>query len=95
MSVQTGVQSFCRSGEQESLKGAVHASACAIAMVMAVYNITAWHYRRQRHLGINAVVYSLLVAWEVKQTLHHLERCVDAVAEPPRPVVDTEHVRAA
>ena len=75
MRVQTGVQRFCRSGEREEIKGGVHAVACAVAMVMAGYNIAAWHFRHQRHLGINAVVYSLAVAWEVKQTLHHLQRC--------------------
>ena len=75
MNVQTGVQSFCKSGEQEELKGAVHAAACLIAVAMAAYNITAWHYRHQRHLGANAIVYSLAVAWEVKQTMHHFRRC--------------------
>jgi hypothetical protein len=42
---------------------------------MAVYNIAAWHFRRERHLGTNAVVYTLAVAWEAKQTLRHLNRC--------------------
>jgi hypothetical protein len=45
----------------------------------AAYNITAWYFRRDRHLRVNAIVYSLLVAWEVKQTLHHLRAC-DPVA---------------
>ncbi len=75
MNVQTEVQSFCRSGEREELKGAVHAAACLISVAMAGYNISAWHYRHQRHLGINAIVYSLAVAWEVKQTMHHFRRC--------------------
>lgn len=75
MSVRVGVQTFCTSGEQERVKGAVHALACMTAVAMAAYNITAWYYRRQRHLGINAVVYSLAVAWEVKQTLHHVQKC--------------------
>jgi hypothetical protein len=70
------VQGFCKSGEQEEVKGAVHAAAGALALAMAAYNATAWCYRHQRHLGANAVIYSLVVAWEVKQTLHHLRRCV-------------------
>jgi hypothetical protein len=74
MNVQVGVQSFCTSGEQEEVKGAVHALACMVAVAMAAYNIAAWNYRHQRHLAINAVVYSLAVGWEVKQTLHHLRR---------------------
>ena len=83
MKVDNGVQRFCRSGEQEEIKGAVHAAACAIAIAMAGYNIAAWHFRRQRHLGVNAVVYSLAVAWEVKQTLHHLERCTCEAESTP------------
>jgi hypothetical protein len=63
---------------------------------MAAYNIAAWCYRRERHLGINAVVYSLAVMWEVRQTSHHIGRF-----EAPQParadaaVVDPELERAA
>jgi hypothetical protein len=81
MNVRVEVQGFCRSGEREEFKGAVHALAGMMAVAMAAYNITAWHYRRQPHLGINSIIYSLAVAWEVKQTLHHLRPC--AVIEPP------------
>jgi hypothetical protein len=70
------VQTFCASGESEGLKGAVHGAACVIAAAMAAYNITAWHFRHQPHLATNAVVYTLAVAWEMKQTLRHLRRCV-------------------
>jgi hypothetical protein len=69
------VQQFCSSGNQEVFKGGVHGAACTIAAVMALYNIAAWCFRRERHLGANAVVYTLAVGWEVKQTLHHLKRC--------------------
>ena len=68
------IQTFCTSGEQEDVKGAVHAIAGLLALAMATYNATAWCYRRQGHLGANAVIYSAVVAWEVKQTLHHLRR---------------------
>lgn len=71
------VERFCSSGEREILKGGVHGAACAIAAMMAAYNIAAWCYRRERHLGTNAVVYALAVGWEVKQTLHHLRKGVD------------------
>jgi len=40
---------------------------------MAAYNIAAWCYRREQHLGINAVVYGLAVLWEIKQTSRHVE----------------------
>ena len=50
-----------------------------------VYNTTAWFYRRDPHLKINAIVYTLAVAYELKQTLHHLnapQRCLpQAVVE--------------
>jgi hypothetical protein len=69
------VQRFCRSGESEALKGAVHALGGMLAATMAAYNIAAWCYRREAHLGVNAIVYSMAVIWEAKQTAHHLERC--------------------
>jgi 2-methylcitrate dehydratase PrpD len=66
------VQKFCSSGEREGVKGAVHGAACVIAAAMAMYNIAAWGFRRERHLGTNALVYTLAVAWEVKQTMRHI-----------------------
>jgi hypothetical protein len=73
---------LCASGNHELLKGGVHASACAIAAAMAAYNIAAWSYRRDRHLWINGLVYTLACAWEVKQTLHHLAACDPNEASP-------------
>jgi hypothetical protein len=75
------VRTFCSSGESEAMKGAVHALGGVIAASMAAYNIAAWFYRRQRHLSVNAVVYTLAVVWEIKQTVHHLERC-EVSSEP-------------
>lgn len=69
------VEQFCSSGNQEAVKGSVHGAACAIAAVMAAYNIAAWCFRRERHLGTNAVVYMLAVGWEAKQTIRHFRRC--------------------
>ena len=77
------VRKLCTSGELEGVKGAVHGTACLIAAAMAAYNAAAWCLRRERHLGMNAVVYTLAVGWEVKQTLHHLRRC-DPESEEPR-----------
>ena len=68
------VERFCSSGEQELFKGGVHGTACVIAALMAAYNITAWCFRRERHLGANAIVYTLATGWEVKQTMRHLRR---------------------
>jgi hypothetical protein len=76
------VQMFCTSGEQEEVKGAVHAIAGLLALAMATYNATAWCYRRQAHLGFNAIIYGAVVGFEIKQTLHHLQR--QACEELPR-----------
>jgi hypothetical protein len=66
------VQALCTSGNHEALKCGVHGAAGALAAIMAAYNIAACLYRRDVHLRVNAVVYTLALAWEVKQTLHHL-----------------------
>jgi hypothetical protein len=81
------VRSFCASGSHEGVKCGVHAAAAFIVSLCAVYNTTAWFYRRDPHLRVNALVYSLLLAYEVKQTLHHLNatpRCIPkpALEEP-------------
>jgi cobalamin biosynthesis protein CobD/CbiB len=74
-------RAFCKSGEREAIKGAVHALGGVLAATMAVYNIAAWCYRREQHLGVNAVVYTLATLWEIKQTVHHMERCETATPE--------------
>src|SRR5262245_1108076 len=71
------VRTFCSTGEKEILKGAFHGAGGMLAALMAAYNIVAWCYRRERHLGVNAIVYTAATLWEVKQTTHHFERCVD------------------
>ena len=67
------VRAFCARGNHEGVKCAVHAAAGVLVGVCAAYNITAWCFRRDRHLRVNAIVYALATAWELKQTLHHLE----------------------
>lgn len=74
------VRTFCRSGESEAIKGAVHAVGGVVAATMAAYNIAAWCYRREKHLCINSIVYTLAILWEIKQTAHHWERCVEAIS---------------
>jgi hypothetical protein len=83
------VRSFCRSGNHEALKCGVHASAGFLVGLCAAYNITAWFFRRDHHLWVNAIVYSAAVAWEVKQTLHHLNAC-----EQAPPLADGEKAAA-
>jgi hypothetical protein len=69
------VRTFCTRGENEAFKGAVHATGGVLAALMAVYNATAWFYRREQHLRVNAIVYTLATLWEVKQTAHHFVGC--------------------
>jgi hypothetical protein len=81
------VQTLCTSGKHEALKCGVHATAGIVAAVMAAYNIAACCFRRDRHLRINAVVYTLAIAWELKQTLHHLEsNAAQAALREPQPL---------
>jgi len=76
------VRSFCASGNCEGVKCGVHAAAAFIVSLCAVYNTTAWFYRRDPHLRLNAIVYTLAVAFELKQTLHHLKKPQPCVAVP-------------
>jgi hypothetical protein len=65
-------------GNCEELKLGVHGTALALAVVMGAYNSAAWLLRRERHLGVNAILYSLLTFWEVQHVLHHwaeIENC--------------------
>ena len=83
-------------GECEPLKAGVHASALALAAIMGLYNAAAWVSRRDPHLAVNAVLYTLLAAWEQKHVAHHVRllkrtggdagaetRQAEVVAEPP------------
>lgn len=74
------VQRLCTSGNHEVLKCGVHGAAGVIAGVMAAYNIAACCFRRDRHLRLNAVVYTLAVGYEIRQTLHHL-RAINPVQQ--------------
>ena len=85
------VRELCASGNREAFKGGVHGAACALAVLMATYNTAAWCYRRERHLGTNALIYLFATAWEVKQTLHHFLRPVADLA----PIEDSRRADAA
>jgi hypothetical protein len=87
------VQALCTSGNHEGLKCGVHGAAVALAALMAAYNIAACFFRPDRHLRVNAVVYTLAVGWELKQTLHHLNRTGSTV--PVGVVVSVQSLPAA
>lgn len=62
-------------GRCEPLKAAVHGVLLVTMGVCAAYNGAAWLRRRQRHLAINAVLYSAAVWWERCHVAHHLAAC--------------------
>jgi hypothetical protein len=83
------VRRFCACGNHEGLKSGVHGAVGALVAMCAVYNVAAWCFRRDRHLGINAVVYTLATAWELKHTIHHLNAC------PTQPTLHIDELQAA
>jgi len=76
---------FLQPGEGEMLKGAVHAAVCGLAVVCGIYNAAAWLTRRQRHLGVNAVLYAGLAVWEASHVRHHARRGMTERTEPMIP----------
>ena len=59
-------------GNSEHLKTGVHASVLGLAAICGLYNAAAWLTRRQTHLAVNAVLYTVLAAWEQQHVAHHL-----------------------
>ena len=88
MTMPTKRLALLQCGECEPLKAGVHASALALAAVMGLYNAAAWVSRRDPHLAVNALLYTMLAAWEQKHVAHHvrlLKRTRDAAATENRP----------
>jgi hypothetical protein len=83
-------------GKCERLKAATHSAALGIAAVCAVYNFSAWLVRRQQHLAINAVVYSVAVMWEAEHVRHHLAACaIEQSRSQSLPTADADTLPAA
>lgn len=60
-------------GHAETLKAAVHATAGALATVCALYNTAAWLLRGERHLALNAALYTSCAYFELhRQVPRHL-----------------------
>ena len=68
------------SGRCEPLKMAVHAVLLGTMAVCAAYNSAAWLKRRERHLAINAVLYTAGMWWERCHVMHHVAACERAPA---------------
>ena len=77
-------------GNCEPLKLGVHAGALGLAALCGVYNAAAWLSRREPHLAVNTVLYTMLSIWEQQHVVHHLAEMrrapappmLEAVAEP-------------
>jgi hypothetical protein len=59
-------------GNCEPLKASVHGAVLGLAALCAAYNFAAWLTRQQRHLAVNTLLYSAVVAWETNHVRHHL-----------------------
>ena len=79
------VSAMLDTGTCEPFKAAVHGLMLATAALCAAYNSAAWLKRRERHLAINAVLYSAVVCWEYCHVVHHLAACriPQPAAAPP------------
>jgi hypothetical protein len=72
-------------GNSEPLKTGFHATTLGLCAVMGLYNAAAWLSRRQRHLAVNALVYTALTIWEQRHVAHHLaelRKCHEPVPQP-------------
>jgi hypothetical protein len=76
------------SGRCEPLKAAVHGVLLATMAVCAAYNAAAWVRRRQRHLAVNAVIYSAGILWERCHIVHHLAGCGERAEQAAPPARD-------
>ncbi len=59
-------------GNCEELKLGVHGAALGIVALCGLYNAAAWLSRRERHLAVNAVLYTALTIWEQQHVSHHM-----------------------
>jgi hypothetical protein len=72
-----------QNGNCEPLKAATHGLMLGTALVCASYNLAAWIVRRQRHLAVNALLYTAAVIWEAEHVRHHLAACPTPLREVP------------
>jgi hypothetical protein len=70
-------------GNCEPLKLGVHAAVLGLSALCCAYNAAAWLSRRQGHLVVNAVLYSVLAVWEQQHVAHHLAELRRLPETPP------------
>jgi hypothetical protein len=76
-----------QTGSCEPFKAGVHGASLLLCGIMGLYNAAAWINRRERHLAINALVYSLGVAWERRLVARHTQACRKMRNQTPRAVL--------
>lgn len=86
--------SVLQCGSCEPLKASIHATALGLSALMGLYNAAAWLSRRDAHLAVNAVLYTMLAAWEQQHVAHHLALIRQPSADE-QAVVDPLAVAAA
>jgi hypothetical protein len=89
------VHRFLQNGEAEMFKGAIHAAVGVLAMVCGAYNIAAWTTRRERHLGLNAILYTGIALWEVGHVRHHGQCAAAARGQSGAIIQEGERTQAA
>ena len=62
---------FTNPGEGEAVKGAVHGALMTLLALCAAYNASAFSRRRERHLALNALLYTAGIVYEMAQVRHH------------------------
>ena len=61
-------------GCAEGFKASIHLATGLLSGLMAAYNFAAWLRRRERHLAVNAALYTAGVVWEAQHTAHHFRQ---------------------
>ena len=78
-------------GNCEELKLGIHATTLGLAALCGLYNAAAWLSRRERHLAINAVMYTALIVIEQRHVAHHIatlrREAAAGAAVPTQPVL--------
>jgi hypothetical protein len=71
-------------GKCEPFKAGVHGAGLVLAALCALYNTAAWLKRRERHLAVNAIVYTAAVWVERCHVVEHLASCQRSADEAAR-----------
>jgi hypothetical protein len=83
------------SGSCERLKAGVHSGGLALVALMCAYNTAAWVQRRERHLGVNALLYAAATIWEQRHIAHHLRALRECYRTKGEPAASAEETPAA